>query len=116
MSKAKELLTKLEQRGQIAILPLGMVNLKTGASSPFNVIEEWGDSFTAEVWKGSKGTVVIFTSGKKGLFSDGTTKEFMHDQTQKFLFDAKKVTEVSVPKLPTLVSKYGNKLKGFVYK
>jgi len=108
-----------------SILPLGMVNIKTGKSKYFNIYDEWLDNTgktTAEFWKigpsdgrMAEQTVVIFTSGSKPLFGIGAKRPFMHDQTMNRLFSAECIDSCPLEELKDHLE-YGTSLRGYVYK
>jgi hypothetical protein len=99
------------------ILPLGAVNLQTGASKYFNIYETWDDS-TAEVWKRTDNNkvVLVFTSGKESLYKKGDTQSFIHDQTRRYLFSAEMIDFAYITDIKHKLSKYGRSLSGYTYK
>ena len=106
-----------------AILPLGSVNLDTGASKYFNVYDTWLSSShtsTAEVWKTRGGKYkLIFTSGDGPIYKIGSKNRYAHDQTQRPMFDGDEVELVDWAELSNmrdLISLYGKKIQGYTYK
>ena len=106
-----------ERMRDVFILPIGLLNLKTGKNKALdNVYETWSDDdMTAEFWDTGDKKVVIFTSGKKPLFKKGETQPFKHDQNYRHLFFGTLINWCSLEKLSTF-TKYGDKLRAYVYK
>jgi len=101
------------QSNGAAILPLGVINIKTGKNKMLdNIYDTWEDSnMVAEIWNVYPDKqVVIFTSGSLG--SNGH-QSFKHDQTGKLLFDGTFVQEMFLEDLKD--SNLPN-MRGFVYK
>jgi hypothetical protein len=109
---------KSSRRGEMAILPIGSVNIQTGESKYFNVYETWPDS-TAEVWKDDdSGTLkLVFTSGDKPLHNIGWRAGFMHDQNHNFMFSGEMIEWVNVKNLKELMRRFNKKsMRGYTYK
>jgi len=100
------------------ILPLGIVNLMTGKSKYFNIYDTWdGENTTCEFWKDPNNKMrLIFTAGKKPIYSNGTHKDFVHDQTRARLFTATKVDDCLMKDLSSRQDQYGKSLTGYTYK
>lgn len=97
-----------------SILPIGILNIKTGSSKYFNIYIEWPTS-TCEVWKDTTGKYrFIFTSGKA---STKTSREdFKHDQTDRYLFTANMVDFCPVSEMAEDLSQYGRTVLAYTYK
>lgn len=112
----KVLHMKRESRGMYSVLPMGKVNLRTGANAIFNVYQTWSiGSTVAQIWRRGDSFVVIFSSGPLGQ-SIGQISDFKHDRTGHPLFRADLVEEIPLEHLKTKASTYGNSLWGYVYK
>lgn len=110
-------------RGVGPILPIGVVNLGSGHSKYFNVIDNFGGEGTVEIWenKWRSGNQpkyrAVFGAGEysvPGVIGD--RKEFKHDQTWNSMGDYTLVDWVPLDKLHELVRVYGNSMAGAVYK
>lgn len=122
MKKFNEILNEAPKRIRniipVSILPIGVVNFKTGKSKYFNVYETWeGDNTIVEIWKITDvKKVAIIGSGKKPMFKKGERKSFQHDQTLKPLWLATLVDFFLLQDLPKKGIKHGKSLSGYVYK
>lgn len=110
-------------REGLSILPLGKINLRTGTSKYFNVYETWGEDTTFEVWETTSNldprkTIykIVATSGTAPLYKLEDRRSFKHDQTMRYLFNAKMVDFAVGSKLKELHTKYGNSVSGYTYK
>ena len=105
-----------------SILPLGKINLKTGKSKYFNVYDVWGEGSTYEVYQTPEGFQVpsvfkiVATSGKTPLAAIGEKRQFVHDQTGKYLFQGTMIDFATGTDLKKLAEKYGNSISGYTYK
>ena len=92
-----------------AILPIGVVNLKTGANKMLdNVYDVWPKSYV-NVFKNLKGKYVGVASAAKGSGKFTMKKysgDFVHDQNQKYLGRWTFVEEIPMTKRDKLASKY----------
>jgi len=105
------------------ILPLGKINLKTGTSKYFNVYSTWGEDTTYEVWETTSNLdprkiihKIVATSGTVPLYKIGDHQSFQHDQTMRYMFQAKMIDFAVGSKLKELSAKYGNSVSGYTYK
>ena len=112
-------------RGSSAILPIGSVDLKTGANKILdNVYDDWGKSYV-NIFKNLKGKYVGVVSSAKGtaksIMKRGTSPAekdgglFHHDQTGRDLGRWKFVEEIPMKKRDKLASKY-KKFNMYTYK
>ena len=100
-----------------AILPVGMVNLKTGKFKYGNIYDFWGEDTTYEVYDIGGGKIrVVATAGSKPIVKVGKRSGFRHDQTGRYLFDGTMIEAVNGNDgLRTLV-KYKTSLSIATYK
>ena len=104
---------------------IGHVNVKTGSSKYFNVVEEWPDS-TCEIWLDHRGLYkFVFTAGSTPIGKPDEEKTFIANQSRRKLFTGKFVTSCPVPELKETALKvidatslkwYKNKVMGYTYK
>ena len=113
-------LKKLLKEGSYgsSILPLGKVNLITGANSLLGNIFDNYDG-TAEIWKerapGSGKYKIVFTSAKKPNKKKGEKETFHHDQTFRE-FGTWDLVDFARVKDMKKLAKYGKVLNGYTYK
>jgi len=114
MINLKQLLK--EGRNGSPILPLGKVNLLTGANSILNNIHDSYDG-TAEIWKDYRGDKykIIFTSDKKPDKKKNERNTFYHDQNFKE-FGTWELIDFTRVKDMKKLAKYGKVLNGYTYK
>lgn len=104
-------------QGNSYLLPLGTVNLMTGESKWFNVLETWDEDSTAEVWKTSAGKYkLLFTSSNKPSEKLQDRVIFLHSQTNQKMFEGVLVDYVHLKNLSELIRVYGGSLFGYTYK
>ena len=112
-------------RGSSAILPIGSVDLKTGANKILdNVYDDWGDSYV-NIFKNLKGKyvgVVSFSKGtaksimRKGTYPAAKRGNLFHsDQTGRDLGTWQFVEEIPMKNRDKLASKY-KKFNMYTYK
>ena len=100
-----------------SILPIGVVNLKTGANKILgNVYDVWSDSYV-NVFKNDNKYVGVASAGKgSGKFTiKKYNGNFTHDQTGKYLGRWKFVEEIPMKDRDKLASKY-KKFRMYTYK
>lgn len=101
------------------VLPIGIVDLKTGKNKYLdNIFTTWNDyPMTVEFYESYDKTIrIVITAGKKPIKKVGEQVVFIHDQNNRDLFAAKMIDYCLLNDLPKYASKYGAKLKAFVYK
>lgn len=106
---------------EIAILPLGKVNIKTGHSNYFNIYYTWGEDSAYEIYMVSKNPDspeyrIVRTSGNKPLAKLHEQYPFINDQTGRFLFYGILVDFAIGEKLKNLTNKYGKSILMYTYK
>ena len=100
-----------------SILPIGVVNLKTGANKILgNVYDVWSDSYV-NVFKNDNKYVGVVSSAKGSgkLTIKNYNGNFTHDQTGKYLGRWKFVEEIPMKDRNKLASKY-KKFRMYTYK
>ncbi len=107
----------MSRRDGSAILPVGMVNLKTGEFKYGNIYDFWGEDTTYEVYDIGGGKIrVVATAGSTPIIKVGQRSSFVHDQTGRYLFDGTVIEAViGNDGLRTLV-KHRNSLSIATYK
>ena len=103
-------------RNSNSILPIGVVNLKTGESKYFNIYDTWADSYV-NIFKNIKNKFVgVASAGKgSGKLSQKTGGLFHHDQSGRDLGRWQYVEEIPIKDRDTLAKKY-KRLSMFTYK
>ena len=101
-------------RGSSAILPIGSVDLKTGANKILdNVYDDWGKSYV-NIFKNLKGKYVGVVSSAKGTAAKSGNL-FHSDQTGRDLGMWQFVEEIPMKNRDKLASKY-KKFNMYTYK
>jgi hypothetical protein len=133
--KARDLLTKWmksfdeakvneARHGEFPILSIGPTNLQTGKSKYWNFYDEWlrGGDMTCEIYDSTgtgKGNKFVFTSGKGTIdnIKPGEGREFVNDQTGRYLFNGTLIGSSLLKDLKDWSKKNGIKSgTGYVYK
>ncbi len=97
------------------VLPLGMVDLKTGENEYIDFNDE--RDATIEVWQSENGRYrLVITAGGEPIEGIGTHQRFKHDQTGHKIGDWVMVDYTEVENLAGLIDLYGKKLPGYTYK
>lgn len=116
-SSDKDYRMKYKMKTTVAILPIGLVDIKSGKNKVVdNIYSTWqDDDSVSEIWDTGTKKVIIITSGNKPLFKVGESKSFRHDQNLRDLFYATLVDWCDLKDLPKM-TRYGPKLSAYVYK
>jgi hypothetical protein len=104
-----------------AILPCGVLNLKTGQNKYFSLRDSYQVNSTVEIWEaddiyGKISYRAIITSGSNPIYQIGTKGYFAHDQTGRPLFQGIMVDYIEAPHTEELIPLYGKSITCYVYK